>query len=74
MPTKDRRGDGLAASHIDKMWEHRVHVEEVPESQFMHTDNKLPPGFTFPDPDDMDQGDRLFILLIGRQSKVISAM
>jgi len=42
-----------------------VHIEEVPEEQPEPQETGLPPGFTHPNSEDMDQGDRLFICFIG---------
>jgi len=50
-----------------------VHIEEVPEGQAEPNKAKLPPGFACPDPDYLDQGDRLFVCFIGKHSEEVKA-
>src|SRR5882724_6433493 len=51
----------------------QVHVEEVPESESTHMEAEPLPEFTRPDPDKLDEGDRLLIRFIGSQSEEIIA-
>src|SRR5882724_6296564 len=51
----------------------RVHVEEVPESESTCMGTEPAPGFARPDPDELDEGDRLLIRFIGAQSEEIRA-
>jgi len=48
-----------------------VHVEEVSESQSAHIGTEPPPGFTCPDPDELDKDDWLLIQFIGAQPEEI---
>src|SRR5882724_2185953 len=43
----------------------KVHIEEVPEGRTEPNKTGLPPGFACPDPDNLDQGNRLFVCFIG---------
>src|SRR5882724_8456415 len=43
----------------------QVHVEEVPESESTRMEADPSPGFAQPDPDELDEGDRLLIQFIG---------
>src|SRR5882724_6758852 len=45
----------------------RVHIEEVPESESTCTETDPSPGFARPDPDKLDEGDRLLIRFVGAQ-------
>src|SRR5882724_8890804 len=49
----------------------QVHVEEVPESESTHMEAETSPGFTRPDPDEIDEGDRLLIWFVGTWSEEI---
>src|SRR5882724_6064036 len=60
--------------HNYTLHHHGVHIKEVPETQLEPTETKPLPGLAFPDPDNIDQGDRIFIWFIGEQSEVIGAM
>src|SRR5882724_1278791 len=51
----------------------QVHVEEVPESESTRMEAEPSPGFAQPDPDELDEGDRLLIWLIGAWSEEIRA-
>src|SRR5882724_12154004 len=42
----------------------KVHIKEVPEGRTEPNKTEPPPGFAHPDPDDLDQGDRLFVCFI----------
>jgi len=48
-----------------------VHIEEVPEGWTELNKTGPPPGFACPDPDNLDQGDRLFIHFIGKHSEEV---
>src|SRR5882724_1566036 len=51
----------------------QVHVEEVPEFESTHMEAKPSPGFMQPDPDELDEGDRLLVQFIGIWSEEIRA-
>src|SRR5882724_885299 len=51
----------------------RVHVEEVPESESTRMGTEPPPGFAQPDPDELDEGNRLLIRFVGAQLEEIKA-
>src|SRR5882724_9157686 len=51
----------------------RMHIYEVPESESTHTEAEPSPWFARPDPDELDEGDRLLIWFIGARSEEIRA-
>src|SRR5882724_8516972 len=51
----------------------QVQVEEVPEFEFTFTAAEPSPGFAQPDPDGLDEGDRLLVWFIGTRSEEIRA-
>src|SRR5882724_4888120 len=51
----------------------RVHVEEVPEFESTCMEAEPSPGSTQPDPDELDECDRLLVRFIGAQSEEIRA-
>jgi len=50
-----------------------VHIEEVLEDQPETTNTGPLPGFICPDPDEMTQGDRLFVCFISEQLEEVRA-
>src|SRR5882724_6323930 len=51
----------------------RVHIEEVPESESTRMEAEPSPGFVRPDPDELDEGNRLLIRFVGARSEQIRA-
>ena len=60
--------------HSEAQFNCWVHVEEFPESELGPTENKQLLGFAWLYPDEMNQGDQIFILLLGIQPEEIWAL
>src|SRR5882672_3188287 len=52
-------GNSRGSPKAKSCW--KVHIKEVPEDQPGPSETEPPPGFAHPGPDDLDQGDQLFV-------------